>query len=667
MGLFKKILIANRGEIAARIIKTASRLGIRTVAVLTQEDAGALHTELADESWLLKGDSLGETYLNIPQIIDLAKRSGVEAIHPGYGFLSENAEFAEACENHKLIFIGPSPDAIRLMGNKLSAGKFVKDLGIPVPEMIAGNKELLIRRVHSIDFPVLIKAAGGGGGKGMRILQSAEHLEDAILSTAREAKAYFGNEEIYLEKHIEKPRHIEVQILGDNHGNIIHLFERECSIQRRFQKIIEETPAVAVPGNIREKIRKNAVTIARAMNYRNAGTIEFLVDRNWDYYFLEMNTRLQVEHPVTEMTTGIDLVEQQIMIASGEPLNLVQEDIRQTGHAMECRIYAEDPESGFRPAPGQIILYSEPALDHVRVDSGISGTPAIISPRYDPLISKLIVTGKDRKEVLDLMDRALSSYVIHGVSNNISFLQALIRHPGFRSNNIGTTFCEEHLDEIMSRRGEEPGLSDYLLPMCFFLADQLSAGRNKRTANIWQEIGYWRQMVQIPVKYRSREINVHIQEQNRNGFVLETGGELTGITVHYSGNHHMDLEAGGRREKGIVSSGNDGKGWVTLDGQLFEFSRLDMLQEGHEYIGSGSGMKNESGKILSPMPGKVVEIRVKTDTAVTRGETLLVVEAMKMENILTAPFDGRVGPIHVREGQMVGNRETLMELIPPED
>jgi acetyl/propionyl-CoA carboxylase alpha subunit len=305
-------------------------------------------------------------------------------------------------------------------------------------------------------------------------------------------------------------------------------------------------------------------------------------------------------------------------------------------------------------------------MDQVRVDSGIGGLPAIISPRYDPLISKLIVMGKDRKETIDRMDLALSSYVIHGVGHNISFLQALIRHPGFRSNDIGTTFCEEHLDEIVGKNGAEPELSDYLLPMCFFLANQLFAGWNKEANNVWQEIGYWRQLIEIPVKYRSCEIIVYIPEQNRHGFVLETMGRLTEITVNYSGNHQMDLEVGGQHRHGIVSSGEDGKGWVSLEGQLFEFSRLDILQEDAVYTGTGTDLVNDSGKIMSPMPGKVVEIRVKTDTAVTRGETLLVVEAMKMENILAAPFDGKVGSIHVREGQMVDNRETLMELIPLE-
>ncbi|MBR9998258.1 MAG: ATP-grasp domain-containing protein [Cyclobacteriaceae bacterium] len=663
MGLFKKILIANRGEIAIRIQKTARRLGIHTVAICTPEDADDMYVRMADESWQLKGKSLADTYLNITRIIDLAIRSGAEAVHPGYGFLSENPEFADACEKHHMVFIGPPGEMIRLMGNKITSGKFVESLGVPVPETITGNKSEILSRRHSIDFPVLVKAAGGGGGKGMRIVESAEHLETALLSTAREAKAYFDNEEIYLEKYIEKPRHIEVQILGDHYGNVIHLFERECSVQRRYQKIIEETPAVKVPEKIRERIRHDAVTIAGGMQYRNAGTIEFLVDGNWDYYFLEMNTRLQVEHPVTEMTTGIDLVEQQIRIASGEKLGISQENIRQTGHAMECRLYAEDPARDFLPSPGRITLYREPVSEKIRMDSGISG-PGNISPRFDPLIGKLVVRGVDRKEVLEQMSSALSSCIIHGVTHNIPFLQSLIRHPLFKSNDISTHFYEENKKEILENMKHEQEKLDPLLPLSFFLVHQLNTSRQIRPVNVWQEIGFWRLMMEIPVKSQSGEMIVSILGNDNQGFKLEMGARELTAGIISAVDNDMTLEINGKTLRAVVSSGNGGKGWVSFEGQLFEFSRLDVLPGEYIFTETGSGENSHSGKIFSPMPGKIVDIRISRNATVSKGDILLVVEAMKMENSLVAPFDGQVSAVHARMGQLIGNRELLMELVP---
>ena len=443
----KKILIPNRGEIAVRIQRTCRELNISTVAVFSEPDRYALHVRYADEAYPLPGSSPGETYLNQDLIFKVARQCGADAIHPGYGFLSENAGFVKKCEANKICFIGPSAEAIELMGLKTEARRCMTDAGVPV---IPGTEPLDTSKTAQVEaeelgYPVLIKASAGGGGKGMRMVEKPQDLKPAFEACRREAESAFGDSRVYIEKYLKKPRHVEFQILSDYHGNIVHLYERECSIQRRHQKIIEETPSPVLDDSMRERMGKVAKEAARACKYTNAGTVEFMVDEERNFYFLEMNTRLQVEHPITEMITGTDLVEKQIRIAEGEPLS--SEEIPRRGASMECRIYAEDPTNNFLPSPGLIKRLSNPGGPGIRNDSGVySGFR--IPMEYDPLISKLVVWGENRKQVLTRMLRALEEYHLLGIRTNISYLRKIINHPHFISGDYDTHFISKHQDDL---------------------------------------------------------------------------------------------------------------------------------------------------------------------------------------------------------------------------
>jgi acetyl-CoA carboxylase biotin carboxylase subunit len=454
--LFRKILIANRGEIAVRVERACQEMGIRTVAVYSEVDRHALHVRCADEAYLIGPPPASESYLVIDKIIDAAKKSGAEAIHPGYGFLAENPVFAERCEKEGIKLIGPSAHAMRTMGSKTIARKTVQAAGVPVVpgtvEPIATEEEVL-RVSRTIGFPVMLKATAGGGGKGMRLVRGEEDLRSSLRMAKSEAKSAFSNDSIYIEKYIENPRHVEIQILGDRHGNYVHLGERECSIQRRHQKVIEESPSVVITPEVRAAMGKVAIDAGRAANYEGVGTVEFLVDKDINFYFLEMNTRLQVEHPVTEMVTGVDIVKEQIRIAAGEKLSLRQEDVKQTGHAIECRVYAEDPDRNFMPCPGLITSLRTPGGPGVRDDSGVfEGFEIPIY--YDPIISKLVAWGKDRGEAVARMKRALREYVVTGVKTTIPFHIRVMNNQhflegDFDTNFIDKVFCQEESERAL--------------------------------------------------------------------------------------------------------------------------------------------------------------------------------------------------------------------------
>jgi len=442
----KRILVANRGEIALRVIRTCRELGIESVAVFSDIDQGAPFVRAADYAGCIGGAKAGESYLRGDRILAVAQEMAVDAIHPGYGFLAENAEFAGQCEEAGVIFIGPRASTIAAMGAKIEARKRMLAAQVPVvpgTEEEINDPEAALTVAHEIGFPIMLKAAAGGGGKGMRIVSQAADFKSALEAAQRESWSSFGSDAVYIEKYLEEPHHIEVQILADTHGNVIHLFERECSIQRRHQKVIEETPSPFVDAELREKICGAAVQAARGADYINAGTVEFLVDKHRHHYFLEMNTRLQVEHPVTEWTTGVDLVAEQIMIAAGEPLRYSQEDIRQVGHAVECRIYAEDTQAGFLPATGRLTAYQAPAGGWIRLDAAVTAGSEI-SMYYDPMIAKLSTYGPDRGTALRRMERALAEYLIDGVDTNIDFCQFVMTHPAFREGCYSTHFVEEH-------------------------------------------------------------------------------------------------------------------------------------------------------------------------------------------------------------------------------
>jgi len=444
--LFRKVLIANRGEIAVRVIRACRDLGIRSVVVFSDADRAALHVRLADEAYHIGPAPSSESYLAIDKIMDVAKRSGAEAIHPGYGFLAENARFAKACFDAGIVFIGPPAEAIEMMGDKMAARKAMLAADVPVvpgTEEPVEREEQAIKTAKEIGFPILIKAAAGGGGKGMRIVAEESEIKSGIRGARSEAGSAFGDDRIYIEKYLARPRHIEIQVIADAHGNCVYLGERECSIQRRHQKVIEEAPSPLVDETMRKKMGQAAVAAAKAAGYVNAGTVEFLADQEKNFYFLEMNTRLQVEHPVTEMITGIDLAVEQIRVAFGENLSFVQEDIKIRGHAVECRIYAEDPSSGFLPSTGPLRGYQEPAGPGIRVDSGVY-EGAEISVYYDPMISKLLSFGKDRKQAITRMLRALEEYRISGVITNIEFHKDILVHPEFVAGNLSTHFIDEY-------------------------------------------------------------------------------------------------------------------------------------------------------------------------------------------------------------------------------
>jgi len=448
--LFKKILVANRGEIAVRIIKACQEMGIKTVAIYSKVDKDAPNVQLADESINLGDPTPVESYLNIPKIIKIAQDTSSEAIHPGYGFLAENPDFAKSCNDVGIKFIGPTPEVISLMGDKIAAKTTMEKAGVPVIPGYHGvsqDNNYLIKEGKKIGFPLLVKAAAGGGGKGMKIVHSEDSLEESIESAKRESKSAFGNDTVFLERYIDKPRHIEFQILADEHGNVVHLFERECSIQRRHQKIIEETPSPVMTPGLREKMGKAAVAAAKAVGYSNAGTVEFMVDGDLNFYFMEMNTRLQVEHPITEMTTGIDLAKWQLKIADGNKLSLKQSDLIQRGHALECRIYAEDPLNGFLPSIGNLKEVQVPTGPNIRNDTGIYAGMKVTS-FYDPMLAKLVTYAENRDENINKMIWALSHYAIMGVTTNISFLKTVLELEEFKKGNITTHFIDNNFKDI---------------------------------------------------------------------------------------------------------------------------------------------------------------------------------------------------------------------------
>ena len=447
--MFKKILIANRGEIALRIIRACKEMGIRTVAVHSEEDRESLHVKTADESVCIGPAQSSESYLNIPNIISAAEITGADAIHPGYGFLAENSYFAEVCESCNIKFIGPSKEAILKMGDKVQARAIMRKAGvqiIPGSEGVISTVEEALKLVKKIKYPVIVKAAGGGGGKGMRIVQNEDALKNAILTAQNEAKRAFGNPEVYIEKYVEEPRHIEFQIMADSKGDVVYLPERDCSIQRRYQKLLEESPSTFISDKLRKKMGKAACRAARAVKYVTVGTVEFLVDKDGDYYFMEMNTRIQVEHPVSELVTGIDLVKEQIRLAAGERLDVDQDDIQVQGHAIECRVNAEDSEKDFIPSPGKITKFIVPGGPGVRVDSHIY-TGYTIPPYYDSMIAKVLTYGHDREEAIIRMQRALSEFIVEGVKTTIPFHRRILENPYFKKGEVYTNFIQKRIIE----------------------------------------------------------------------------------------------------------------------------------------------------------------------------------------------------------------------------
>ncbi|MBS4056104.1 MAG: acetyl-CoA carboxylase biotin carboxylase subunit [Bacteroidales bacterium] len=656
----KKVLIANRGEIAMRIMRSLRKMNIEAVAIYAEADKYSLHAVSADEAWSLGSGELSDTYLNVQKIVSIARQAKADAIHPGYGFLSENPVLVEACNQHNIIFIGPDVRSMELMGNKISAREYAVKSGLPVTKGLTGTTAEILESAGEMPFPVLVKAAAGGGGKGMRIVNDRDALASVLETTSREAKNYFGDGTVYLEQFIEEPRHIEVQILGDKHGNVIHLFERECSIQRRYQKIIEESPSPTLTPEVRAQMGAAAVKICSDIGYQSAGTIEFLVDKNLRFYFLEMNTRIQVEHPVTEMVTGVDLVEEQIYIAGGLPLRISQDEVKQTGHAIECRIYAEDPSNNFMPSPGKMTLYHEPAFEHLRIDSAMQQATEVFS-FYDPMISKLIAWGNTREESILLAIRSLEKYVIHGIKTNISYLRQLLQHPNFAANTISTRFCDAHTTELIDLAAAEKNQMNPLLPVTAFVLYNLNKTRIGGTSNLWEEIGYWRHTMAFKVNTELQQIAVEPDMTQAGSFHGLINDQSVNASLRSFTDGHLSLVSNNMVTEFYLSENEEGDTIVSHKGVLFTMRRNDQLNESVDYAQTDHG--DEAGNLFAPMPGKVIKVNVNQGDQVVRGTILMVVEAMKMENNIVAPAPALVEKVNVREGDMVDTKTQLIHLI----
>ena len=626
MPALSKILIANRGEIACRIQRTVQALGYRTVAVYSDADAQALHVQLADEAVHIGPAPIQQSYLNIEAILNAATLTGADAIHPGYGFLSENPEFARACQHAGLTFIGPSPEAIELMGSKRLSKLAMLDAGVPCIAGYQGSAQddaTLQHEAERIGYPLMIKASAGGGGRGMRLVHSASALLENLHTARSEAKNAFGSDELILEQALIDPRHVEIQLFGDSHGNLIHLGERDCSIQRRHQKVIEEAPCPVMTPQLRQAMGEAALKAGRAVSYVGAGTVEFMLDRNGQFYFLEMNTRLQVEHPVTELITGLDLVDWQLQIAAGQPLPLTQQDVTLSGHAMEVRLYAEDPAQGFLPQTGDVLRW-EPATG-ARIDHGVSQGQRI-SPFYDAMLGKIIAHGATREEARRKLLRAVEDTLLLGVTTNQRLLVDLLKHPDFISGEFSTGFIAEHFSDIAP-----PIATADQLTLAAALFYQHSANQHP------QSLAGWRNNIGAPCTYR-----------------LEANGEVHCVTVD-----PLQLTTDGRHAI-LVLNGVRRRIAYHLEGNQLWLPGLTVTNRTQQVANRQADAS--SGTVKAPMDGAIVDVRVSTGESVTKGQLLLVLEAMKMEHPLTAGIDGVVKTVQVIAGDQVRNRQVLLEI-----
>jgi 3-methylcrotonyl-CoA carboxylase alpha subunit len=668
--MFSKILIANRGEIACRVIKTARRLGIRTVAVYSEADAGARHVRLADEAVLIGPAAARESYLAAERILEAAKKTGAQAVHPGYGFLSENDGFAEACAAAGIAFIGPSAAAIRAMGSKSAAKSLMEKAGVPlVPGYHGDNQDaaFLQKEADRIGYPVLIKASAGGGGKGMRIVEQAADFAAALASCKREAASSFGDDKVLIEKYLVRPRHIEIQVFGDSRGDCVYLFERDCSVQRRHQKVLEEAPAPGMPPERRAAMGKAAVDAAKAVGYVGAGTVEFIAEQDGRFYFMEMNTRLQVEHPVTEMITGLDLVEWQLRVAAGEPLPLAQEQLAIRGHAIEARIYAEDPSKGFLPSTGKLIhLAPPPESLNVRIDTGVEEGDEI-TPHYDPMIAKLIVWDGShenaRERACARLLQALAQYRVVGVNSNVDFLSRLVACPAFANADLDTSLIEREKRFLFPEDTRAP--SDVFLVAA--LAELLREGETASTAaasdtdphSPWHLRDGWRLNSsfrrQLVFRFGETEKTVSVGYA-QGGFELGLDGIVTLARGERIGNSMLRAELGGTRLPATVIAAGE-KRHVFLHGRAWQFACVDPLY----HAGEGAG---EAGGLAAPMPGKVIALLAQVGAEVEKGAPLLILEAMKMEHTIASPAKGRLKAFRFNVGDSVSEGAELVDFEP---
>jgi acetyl/propionyl-CoA carboxylase alpha subunit len=657
MKQFSKILIANRGEIAVRIVRATQKKGIRSVAVYAADDADSLHVSLADEAVLLPGKTLAETYLNQDKLICIALEMKADAIHPGYGFLSENTGFAQKVADAGLVFVGPTPENIRLMGEKNRALAYVESLKIPILKSFRGSKDELLKHASDMEFPVMVKASGGGGGKGMLICQTEEELLPALQKAERQAVEYFGNGDLFVEKYLSRARHIEVQLMADNFGNVLHFFERECSVQRRFQKIIEEAPSPSVSAELREKLTSTAVQIARSMNYGNAGTIEFLLDENGQFYFLEMNTRIQVEHPVTEMITGADLVSMQLAVAAGNPLAMKQEQIQIIGHAIEGRLCAEDAEHLFQPSAGKLDLFRIPERNYLRVETFVH-EGLTVSAGYDSLLAKIVISGTSRPEAISRFQEVLQETTLSGIKTNLPFLAELAGSETFRNNQVYTKYIDENLGEINSRIQERKEQIDRNKIAVAFVMHHFF--KPERAGNsVWNQLGYWRQHSQIQVEVDRAVIPVSFRIQKK--LKIEIQDKSFEVEVLNRAQNLLELMVGGTSERfHVVEKAAE----TIVHFQGFSFAaRSNSVMSQVKIQTKKSGIyQNFQNLICADLFGKVLHLNATVGEAVSKGQTLLTLESMKTEIHVLSPTKARIRKIHVRTGETVAEKQVLIEL-----
>jgi 3-methylcrotonyl-CoA carboxylase alpha subunit len=653
--MFSKILIANRSEIACRVMRTARRMGIATVAVYSEADAGALHVAMADEARLIGPPPARESYLNAKAIIAEARETGAEAIHPGYGFLSENPEFAEACAAAGIVFIGPPPDAMRAMGSKAAAKALMQQAGVPVVPGYHGDEQdpaHLLAEAEKIGFPVLIKASGGGGGRGMRIVNEAVEFPRALDGAKREALSAFGDERVLIEKYLTAPRHIEVQVFADAHGNVLHLYERDCSIQRRYQKIVEEAPAPGLKPKMRQATGEAAVAAAKAVGYVGAGTVEFIVGGD-KFYFMEMNTRLQVEHPVTEAVTNTDLVEWQLRVAAGEEFTRGQADIALRGHAIEVRLYAENTERGFLPATGTLHRLRLPT-GLARVETGVREGDAV-TPFYDPMIAKIIAWGPDREAARVRLARALAETGVLGVTTNLGFLARVIGDKDFAAAKLDTGFIERRWEALLPSPSPVPAKA--LAAAALFCLPEQAVG----PADPWARRDGWRlNAPKAPqtLVFRSGEEELPVSATaSGEGWELQIGEQRLVAKARFAPDGAAVLTLDGVQSRAVVLDHGDDIA-VFSDGTGWRFERIDPLAP-------PKGADAHAGRLSAPMPGRVVQLLVAAGDAVSRGQALIVIEAMKMEHTITAPRDSTVEAVRYSVGDLVEEGAELITLEEP--
>ncbi|MZR31149.1 acetyl-CoA carboxylase biotin carboxylase subunit [Sneathiella litorea] len=667
--MFKKILIANRGEIACRVMATAAKLGVRTVAVYSEADANARHVEMADEAVLIGPAEVSESYLKGDTLLEVAQRTGAEAIHPGYGFLSENAGFAEKCADAGIVFIGPPADAIRAMGLKDAAKALMVKAGVPVVPGYHGegqDPDMLAAEAEKIGYPVLIKAVAGGGGKGMRSVSSPKEFPAALASAQREGQSAFGDSRVLIEKFLTKPRHIEIQVFADSHGNAVHLFERDCSLQRRHQKVIEEAPAPDMPETMREAMGAAAVAAAKAIGYVGAGTIEFIADvsdglKEDAFYFMEMNTRLQVEHPVTEMITGQDLVEWQLKVAAGGELPCAQEDLSISGHAFEVRLYAEDPANDFLPATGQLLRLRPPReSDGVRIDTGVREGDTV-TPFYDPMIAKLIVWDETREMALQKLSAALDEYQVAGVATNLAFLGNIADHPSFAAKDLDTGFIDRFKDDLVPAP-LTPTDDDMAIAVSHLLLEREKAHKEMRSAtndpySPWDDLTAWRPNDtghdDFKFEINDMEVTIHIVYEN-GGYQIDLPTGVLPVQAERTADGGILADIAGHKLSAAAVTQGD-KIIVMTTGRQVE---LMQITNDFDDVGGEAGV----GAITAPMPGKLIQIFIESGATVNKGDPLVVLEAMKMEHTLTAPRDGTIEDIFFEVGDQVDDGTVLVRL-----